>query len=124
VSELEYSNKREVIKLKKGKFKKTYLVYLDQDISDEDFAKIKDFREINQRTPKRVQHRRADKIRIRKIYKVERENSNCLKICCESGLYVKELITGDDGRTVPSVSSIAQKDLECIALDVIKVHDR
>jgi len=124
VSELEYSNKREVIKLKKGKFKKTYLVYLDQDISDEDFAKIKDFREINQRTPKRVQHRRADKIRIRKIYKVERENSNCLKICCESGLYVKELITGDDGRTVPSVSSIVQKDLECIALDVIKIHDR
>ncbi len=124
VTELEYSNKREVIELKRGKFKKTYLVYLDQDISDEDFERIKYLREISQRTPKRVQHRRADKIRIRKIYKVERENSNCLKICCESGLYVKELITGDDGRTVPSVSSIVQKDLECIALDVIKIHDR
>ncbi|MCK4432341.1 MAG: tRNA pseudouridine(54/55) synthase Pus10, partial [Methanomicrobia archaeon] len=124
VSELEYSNKREVIRLKREKFKKTYLVYLDQEISDEEFAKLKDLCEINQRTPRRVQHRRADKTRIRKVYKVEKKNNNCLKICCESGLYVKELITGDDGRTVPSVSSIVQKDVKCIALDVIKIHDR
>ncbi|MCK4309950.1 MAG: tRNA pseudouridine(54/55) synthase Pus10 [Methanomicrobia archaeon] len=124
VSELEYSNKREVIRLKREKFKKTYLVYLDQEISNEEFAKLKDLCEINQRTPRRVQHRRADKTRIRKVYKVEKKNNNCLKICCESGLYVKELITGDDGRTVPSVSSIVQKDVKCIALDVIKIHDR
>jgi len=124
VRELEYSNNKEVIRLKNEKFKKTYLAYLNQEISDEDLKRIREITEIRQRTPERVRHRRADRVRIRKIYKVEKENSNCLKICCESGLYVKELITGDNGRTKPSISSVVQKDLKCIALDVIKIHDR
>jgi tRNA pseudouridine synthase 10 len=124
VRELAYTDKKEIVRLKKGKFDKMYLAHLDSKITDEDRAALSTLREIHQQTPQRVQHRRANKVRIRKVYKVGRENSNCLKIRCESGLYVKELITGDDGRTVPSVSSILQKDVKCIALDVVKIYDR
>lgn len=124
VRELEHSHKKEVVRLKEGKFDKTYLARLNDEITDEEALALRRLHEIHQQTPRRVSHRRANKIRIRKVYKVERKSSNCLEICCESGLYVKELITGDDGRTVPSVSSVVQRDLECIALDVVKIHDR
>ncbi|MEA1993832.1 MAG: tRNA pseudouridine(54/55) synthase Pus10 [Euryarchaeota archaeon] len=124
VRELELSDKREVVRLKQGKFSKTYLAHLNRSISDDELGKLSSLKKIHQRTPQRVVHRRADKTRIRKIYKVERKNSNCLKICCEGGLYVKELITGDDGRTTPNVSSVLQKNMECVSLDVVKIHDR
>ncbi len=124
VRELEYTDKKEIVQLKQGSFDKTYLAYLNTEITDDELAKLKELYEIHQKTPQRVLHRRADKTRIRKVYKVERKNTNCLKICCESGLYIKELISGDDGRTVPSVSSVLEKDVKCIALDVVKIHDR
>ena len=44
-------------------------------------------------------------------------------IYCDGGLYIKELISGDDGRTKPSVSSILNKNCICKELDVLKVHD-
>jgi tRNA pseudouridine synthase 10 len=78
---------------------------------------------VKQRTPKRVTHRRADKIRERKVYKVSllsfdtREAT--LEIKCESGLYVKELISGDDGRTVPNLSSLLSIPAKVLELDVI-----
>lgn len=44
-------------------------------------------------------------------------------IYCDGGLYIKELISGDDGRTNPSVSSILNKNCICKELDVLKIHD-
>ena len=43
---------------------------------------------------------------------------------CESGLYVKELVTGDGGRTQPNISEIMGiEGLEVRSLDVVKIHD-
>ncbi|MGC8812345.1 MAG: tRNA pseudouridine(54/55) synthase Pus10, partial [Candidatus Aenigmatarchaeota archaeon] len=45
-----------------------------------------------------------------------------LKVKAEAGLYIKELITGDEGRTKPSVQEILGNKVKKINLDVIKIH--
>jgi tRNA pseudouridine synthase 10 len=80
---------------------------------------------IKQNTPTRVLHRRADLERIRKVHSAElesyNENTAILVINCEGGLYVKELVSGDGGRTIPSVTSQIGSDAKVIELEVIKV---
>jgi tRNA pseudouridine synthase 10 len=81
---------------------------------------------IKQRTPHRVSHRRADKIRKRRVKdltvtKIDEKNLE-LKIDCEGGLYIKELISGDEGRTQPSVSSLLGIPAKCVQLDVLEVN--
>jgi tRNA pseudouridine synthase 10 len=44
-----------------------------------------------------------------------------MKIRCQGGLYVKELVTGDEGRTTPSVSEILKNKAKPIKLDVLNV---
>jgi tRNA pseudouridine synthase 10 len=46
-----------------------------------------------------------------------------LKIFCDGGLYIKELINSDEGRTTPSVSELLNKKCICKFLDVLDVHD-
>jgi len=114
--------------IKEMRFEKTYRVRVrfEEGISREDLEKAVE--ELNgitvrQRTPKRVSHRRADKIRERKIYKVSLISFDTteaiLEITCDSGLYVKELISGDEGRTVPSLSSLLSVQTWVVELDVI-----
>jgi len=80
---------------------------------------------IKQNTPTRVLHRRADLERIRKVHSAELESYNettaVLVINCEGGLYVKELVSGDGGRTIPSVASLIGSEAKVIELEVIKV---
>ncbi|MGB8217055.1 MAG: tRNA pseudouridine(54/55) synthase Pus10 [Candidatus Methanoperedens sp.] len=80
---------------------------------------------IKQKTPTRVLHRRADLERMRKVHSVNLEsfetNTAVLVVNCEGGLYVKELVSGDGGRTVPSVASIIGSEAKVIELEVIKV---
>jgi tRNA pseudouridine synthase 10 len=82
---------------------------------------------IHQRTPARVSHRRADLVRQRKIYEVYinkiENNGITLEVTTEAGTYVKELFTGDNGRTTPSLSSLLGKKIEVKCLDVIKIFD-
>lgn len=80
---------------------------------------------IQQRTPLRVVHRRADKIRTRKIFlfqieKIEAQQLT-IYIVCEGGLYVKELISGDKGRTQPNLSTRLNTNIAVSQLDVINV---
>ncbi len=81
---------------------------------------------ILQRTPKRVLHRRPDVLRRKKVFEVicKHMNSNVIEclIETEGGLYVKELVSGDEGRTTPSFSEVLGKVLECVELDVIGVE--
>ncbi|MCZ7402048.1 MAG: tRNA pseudouridine(54/55) synthase Pus10 [Candidatus Methanoperedens sp.] len=80
---------------------------------------------IKQNTPTRVLHRRADLERIRKVHSADlesyNENTAILVINCEGGLYVKELVSGDGGRTIPSVASLIGSEAKVIELEVIKV---
>ena len=82
---------------------------------------------LNQRTPNRVAHRRSDLIRQRQIKKIvvdsHYENKLKIWILAEAGTYIKEFITGDEGRTKPSITSLLNCKAKCLNLKVIKIHD-
>ncbi|MGC8614488.1 MAG: tRNA pseudouridine(54/55) synthase Pus10 [Thermoprotei archaeon] len=124
---------KEVINLVKSeeKSKKTYegIIESTEEITDDDLAVLNSaFNgvEITQRTPTRVSRRRADLVRKKTIYelRVERIDSKTLtfRVKAEGGTYIKELISGDGGRTSPSLSSKIGKSLKCKLLDVIEVE--
>jgi len=123
---LEYCTREDVAKIKAKKAKKVYVatVRCDKELSDEDLRKLPGSYEIEQRTPLRVMHRRADIVRKRHAEitdaKLE-EKLLKLKILAESGLYIKEFVSGDNGRTKPSISEILETKCECIALDVVDI---
>lgn len=81
---------------------------------------------VKQQTPMRVIHRRADLMREKYIYEanVKRLTPSrfALEIRCQGGLYVKELITGDGGRTVPNVAQILGVKAVPLELDVLGVY--
>jgi tRNA pseudouridine synthase 10 len=81
---------------------------------------------IEQRTPQRVSHRRGDINRIRTVYSIESElDDTChgtIDIHGEGGLYVKELISGDDERTDPNLSGLLGVESSVTALDVLDVE--
>ena len=80
---------------------------------------------IKQRTPLRVAHRRADKVRTRTVHSAELIDMDAegatIHVRCESGLYVKELISGDEGRTKPNLSELLGTEVQVRELDVIGV---
>ena len=115
VTKLMATNHQAVRDLKAAKPDKTYLVKVNfpNKIKFDDLKGIINSMKgisIKQRTPTRVSHRRSDLIRNRKIFDIElTEMLNdgigaLIRIRGESGLYIKELITGDSGRTIPSLS--------------------
>lgn len=122
------NNRRAAIKNSSVESYKIYsaIAEFENGVTSNDLKKIEKLHVINQRTPIRVSHRRADKIRNREIKELEVERINSkklrLKIKCQGGLYIKELISGDEGRTVPSVSSVTNNKALCTQLDVLKVH--
>jgi len=109
----------------------TYKVYkaiveTEDEIKEEELNRLSALSAINQRTPIRVSHRRADKIRKRNVRQISTKIINPSKfemiIECEGGLYIKELISSDEGRTNPSVSEILGKKALCVQLDVLEVN--
>jgi len=131
ISSLSFTNRRqvEVLKSMAEKTRKTYraVVFFEDIITDEDLKllslKLSNTR-ILQRTPTRVLHRRADKLRIKKVYNCNAEkisdNIAILIITADGGLYIKELINVDNGRTRPSVSEILNKSCQCKLLEVLE----
>ncbi|MCD6513528.1 MAG: tRNA pseudouridine(54/55) synthase Pus10 [Candidatus Odinarchaeota archaeon] len=132
VNLISYTNKDKVreIKMIGQKTRKIYraLVEVDRKVTQNDLEKIEKSLSgatIFQRTPTRVLHRRSDKLRHKKVYKVDlkliNENTFEMKIDAQGGLYIKELIDGDHGRTTPSVSEILNASARCIELDVLDI---
>ncbi len=131
VSNLWFANKQAVRELKKGEAtQKEYFVTIEfeNEIKSRDLQPLKERltnTTINQRTPLRVLHRRADLTREKYIYNVDVKKLSPkkaeMKIRCQGGLYVKELVTGDEGRTTPNVSEILKNRAKPIKLDVLKV---
>ena len=68
---------------------------------------------VNQQTPTRVLRRRYDLLRKRTIYYFKlikyHQKNPVFEIKTESGTYIKELISGDNGRTKPSLSEILKQ---------------
>jgi tRNA pseudouridine synthase 10 len=81
---------------------------------------------IYQETPQRVSHRRADKTRTRQVYSIsgelDSETEARIEVHGEGGLYVKELMTSDDGRTTPSLAGELSVETAVQALDVCSVE--
>jgi tRNA pseudouridine synthase 10 len=133
VSDLRMSSKEEIVSIKDAKVFKSYDVIAEFPESI-DYGKLKEVvrafkgKIIEQKTPNRVLHRRADKIR-KKVVKdigieVIDEYSVKFKITGESGIYIKELIHGDEGRTQPSIAGYLNTNIGIKDLDVIYIHDK
>ena len=104
------------------------LAEFENELSDEDLHIIEEKLSgvcIKQQTPLRVLHRRADLIREKYIYKVKVKKVSLkralLEIRCQGGLYVKELVSGDEGRTIPNVSDLLNNRAKTLKLDVLNV---
>jgi len=132
VTELKYGDRKLVrrLKLMSERSPKKYraVIEVEKPISHEDLRKLGEYfkdRLIEQYTPRRVLHRRADKLRKKKVYEVEAkpigERMFEALIKCQGGLYVKELISGDEGRTTPSFSEVLGRSARCVELDVVEV---
>ena len=137
ISELAFSSKEHVknLKFNAENTKKVYraLTSSVENITKEKFEtllhKLKivfENQKIQQRTPNRVSHRRADKIREKKIFQIEGKfiKPKVFEFIVEAqgGTYIKEIIHGDDGRTTPSFTEIFGSPIECKKLDVLKIY--
>ena len=130
VTELRESSKEEVRRIKASRSEKTYVVKVlfDSEVDEEKLKKALKMLEgeIEQRTPRRVAHRRADKVRKRRALSVrliELSGKRALiEVRGEAGLYIKELMHGDEGRTHPSLAEVLGVSCKVESLDVVEIH--
>ncbi|MDR2623926.1 MAG: tRNA pseudouridine(54/55) synthase Pus10 [Methanobrevibacter sp.] len=127
--DLNFCSKSRVAELKVSS-PDTFKVYCaivksEDEILKEDLKELKTLNIIKQETPTRVMHRRADLIRTKRVKELDTYFINAhlfkMKVKTEGGLYIKELISGDDGRTKPNVSEILKTKCLCKELDVVEV---
>ena len=100
-----------------------------EPISDEAFTSAieqLDGAIVEQYTPNRVDHRRASLTREREVYTCEgtldSSTTAIIEVHGAGGLYIKELISGDEGRTKPSLAGVLGIDATVTALDVLAVE--
>jgi len=81
---------------------------------------------VKQYTPNRVDHRRASLTRERDVYETSAELVDARHATVEvhgaGGLYIKELVSSDEGRTEPSLAGLLGVGAEVTALDVLAVE--
>lgn len=123
---------RDAVRLiKEARAEKTYRVWLrlaappPPDVSER-LQGLKG-QPIRQRSPTRVMHRRGEStLRIRQVLESrwlgEIDGRWAWEVRAAAGTYIKELVSGDGGRTRPSVADVLGVDAECLALDVIAIH--
>lgn len=130
VKNLRITDKNEVKFLKSIKPDKTYRVIVTFEKPINNIKKLDSLKNviINQQTPIRVLQRRSDRLRKRMIkdikYRILSKKKLEIIIRAQSGLYIKELIHGDNGRTTPNVADILNNKVKNIELDVIKIHKK
>ncbi|NEU55605.1 tRNA pseudouridine(54/55) synthase Pus10 [Halorussus sp. MSC15.2] len=131
VTDLALATHEMVERVKELDASKTYRmdVAFDDDVTEQALEEaIGELRgtTVEQDTPQRVDHRRASITRTRTVYDVdghlEDERHAELEVHGEGGLYVKELVSGDEGRTTPSLAGLLGVGAEVTALDVLAVE--
>jgi tRNA pseudouridine synthase 10 len=132
ISELRPSDRREMVMMKEARPSKTYSlkVTFHEPVEKENLNEVvRSFKgtEVAQRTPTRVLHRRADLLRRRKILDMDAKplgpRTAEIVLTAEAGTYVKELISGDEGRTRPSLSELLGSPAAVEELDVTLIHE-
>ncbi len=82
--------------------------------------------DVQQRTPARVSHRRSDLVRQRRVRELSAaltgERKAVVELLGDGGLYVKEFISGDEGRSSPSLAECLEVEARVTALDVLAVE--
>jgi len=121
-------DRRRVAYWKETQFDKIYCaeVATEGAIAPERLAAARQFAgAIVQRTPQRVSHRRADldRERVLRVLALQpREGGGLeLRLVCQHGTYVKEWISGDEGRTTPSLAALLGVPCRCAVLDVEEI---
>ncbi|WP_336135414.1 tRNA pseudouridine(54/55) synthase Pus10 [Natronomonas amylolytica] len=131
VENLAFARYDMVERVKELDASKTYRATVDfhEPVDEADFEaalEALDGATIEQRTPHRVDHRRADLVRERQVLSIEGELEDeytaTVDVHGEGGLYIKELVSSDEGRTEPSLAGELGVDAEVSALDVISVQ--
>ena len=111
----------------------TYKVYnaivkCDEAFDKDRLEELTKLNEIRQQTPLRVLRRRTDMVRVKHVldlsYEIIDDDKFSMRIKTEGGLYIKELISGDEGRSNPNVSEILGVNAICEQLDVIEVSEK
>ena len=124
VTNLAFVDRETVAKVKNTRSDKVYRlkVIYEHPIQTEKLRKalLQLEGEVEQITPQRVVHRRAELKRHKKVYSAELKGEDII-IRCEGGLYVKELISGDEQRTIPSLSALLGVNAKVEELDVLEV---
>ena len=104
------------------------IVKCDEAYDPDKLKDLLDLGEINQQTPLRVLRRRTDMVRVKHVldlsYEIIDDMTFSMKIKTEGGLYIKELISGDEGRSQPNVSEILGVKAICEQLDVLEVSEK
>jgi len=104
------------------------IVKCDETFDENKLVELTKLNEINQQTPLRVLRRRTDMVRVKHVldlsYEIIDDTTFEMKIKTEGGLYIKELISGDEGRSKPNVSEILGVNAICEQLDVIEVSEK
>ncbi len=136
VSDLQFSSKEYMQQLKTGaeyrQKKYRALCSLEPSMAKDRFEeKLRESQEkiqvIIQRTPTRVSHRRADLSREKRIYSINGkwldDHTAEFTITAQGGAYIKELLSGDEGRTRPNISEIFGVQVTCKELDIVAVEE-
>ena len=131
VNNLEFVPRKRVAEVKNTVCDKSYRVdvSIPEDLTIESLKngaqRLKE-KLVKQRTPTRVAHRRADLIRPRLVESVNvlsfEQGMAELEIRAQHGTYIRELVSGDMGRTVPSFSSLVDGACKVEVLDVLNLH--
>lgn len=120
-----------VERVKRHDASKTYRaqVAFDADVDESAFEgalETLDGATVEQYTPNRVDHRRASMTRVREVYEVDGDLEDprhaTVEVHGAGGLYIKELVSGDEGRTEPSLAGLLGVGAAVTALDVLAVE--
>jgi tRNA pseudouridine synthase 10 len=129
VLDLTICRRDDVARLKGLRPEKSYraLVRLAADVDAERCRRLESLvGVIRQQTPTRVLRRRSDLVRERRVVSLTWRQLGPRKleivVRTQAGAYIKELISGNGGRTRPSVAEVLGVPAECAELDVIGIH--
>lgn len=130
-----YASKRDVrlIKELSKRKRKVYriVVYSPQEpINPEELRYLEEYfknRIVKQLTPIRVLRRKKERGRIRRVYDVKTiwltPRIFEALVYCDGGLYVKELVHCDQGRTTPCFAGVLGRQVYPVELDVLNVEE-
>lgn len=132
VADLRFVKRRMLEFVTESHFDKTYRaeVELGREVTEKDLGKIISMmgKTLLQKTPTRVAHRRADLVRHRKLKQVEiieyHGTKATISVKAEAGTYIKEMVSGDNGRTEPSIAGELGTSAKCTRLEVTEIDDK